>query len=394
MNAPESRDLTVPLLLTTAITGALAFLQVYAIQSVLPVLMRDLHIDAVAAGGLVGATVLAVAVISPFIGMLSDAWGRKWLITAAVCFLALPTAGMFWTHSAEQMWWLRFLQGLAVPGITVVLIAYVSEEFDGAQRVRLMSFYVAGTILGGFLGRFLMGYLNEWMGWRHGLLLMAALNVAGAVLVWRQLPASRRFVAQPRVRQALVMLWRHLRNRHVLSACALGFCVLFSLLGCFTYINLYLAAPPYRLNSAQLADIFAVYLIGMLITPLAGRLIVRFGPSRTMLLAVALSVFGMLLSLSPPLGVVILALAMMSSGVFITQSATINYIAQHVTEGRSLASGIYYMAYYAGGSAGAWLCGFAYAQGGWVSTVSLLVAVQVVAMLIAGVLMGGRRLPV
>ena len=148
-----------------------------------------------------------------------------------------------------------------------------------------------------------------------------------------------------------------------------------------------MAASPYYLNSAQLADIFAVYLIGMVITPLAGRLIMRFGANRTVLLAVALSVFGVLLSLSTPLWLIVLALAMMSTGVFITQSATINYIAQHVEEGRSLASGLYYMAYYAGGFAGTWLCGIAYAHAGWPNTVSTLIAAQVLAMVIAGVLM-------
>lgn len=387
---PPSQTLSPSLLMTAAVTGALAFLQVYSIQSVLPVLMADLQIDAATAGGLVGATVLAVALVSPFVGILSDAWGRKPLIAASVLFLALPTAAMFWAHDADWLWRLRFLQGLAVPGISVVLIAYIGEEFGGADRVRLMSYYVAGTVLGGFLGRFLMGYLNEWAGWREGLLVMAALNAAGALLVWRCLPHSRRFRPQPRFGRALAVLGRHLRNRHVLAACALGFCVLFSLVGCFTYVNLHLAAPPYRLNTARLGDIFAVYLVGMAVTPLAGRLIVRFGAGRTVLLAVALSVGGLLLSLSLPLWLLVAALAMMSSGVFITQSATINYIAQHVDEGRSLASGIYYTAYYAGGSAGAWLCGFAYKAGGWGGTVALLSAVQAAAILIAAVLMRGR----
>ncbi len=375
------------LLLAAALTGALAFLQVYAIQSILPVLVRDLGVSAVAAGTTVGATVLAVALVSPFTGMLSDALGRKWLIVASVLFLALPTLAMHWAADIGQIWWLRFLQGLAVPGITVVLIAYIGEEFDGGQRVRLMSFYVSGTILGGFLGRFLLGYLDEWLGWRNGVAVMALLNLAGGVAVWRCLPPSTRFVPRPQVAQALKTLWRHLHNRHVLSACALGFCVLFSLVGCFTYVNLHLAAAPYRLSSAQLADVFAVYLIGMLITPLAGRLIVQLGASRTVSLAVALSVFGVLLSLGTPLWLIVLALALMSSGVFITQSATINYIAQHVSEGRSLASGLYYMAYYAGGFAGSWLCGLAYARGGWHTTVSVLVAAQVLAMVIAAVLM-------
>lgn len=385
--AMMERQLSLGLLLTIAITGSMAFLQVYSIQSILPVLMVDLHIDAAQAGTIVGATVLGVALMSPFMGMLSDALGRRWLIIGSIVFLALPTMLMCVVVDVQQMWYLRFLQGLAVPGITVVLIAYVGEEFSGSQRVRLMSFYVSGTVFGGFFGRFLMGYLEEWFGWRWAFGVMGGLSVLGAVLVWRQLPKSRYFVPKPKIGDALLMLWQHAHNRHVLAACALGFCVLFSLVGCFTYINLYLAQPPYSLGSAALANIFAVYLIGMVITPLAGRLIVRFGASRTVSLAVALSVFGVLLSLSAPLWLIIVALTMMSSGVFITQSATINYIAHHVSESRSLASGLYYMMYYAGGFTGAWVCGYAYEHGGWMQTVMVLVGAQVLAMVIAAVLM-------
>jgi len=80
---------------------------------------------------------------------------------------------------------------------------------------------------------------------------------------------------------------------------------------------------------------------------------------------------------------IVAALTLMSSGVFITQAATISYIAVNVKEGRSLASGLYYMAYYTGGTIGAWLCGLAYKSGGWHGVVAALLAVQLLALLIA-----------
>ena len=73
----------------------------------------------------------------------------------------------------------------------------------------------------------------------------------------------------------------------------------------------------------------------------------------------------------------------MSAGVFITQSATISYIAVNVKKGRSLASGLYYMGYYTGGTLGAWLCGIAYERGQWMLTVWGLLFVQVLALLVA-----------
>lgn len=385
--------LNLALIFTVLLIGALAFVQVYSVQSILPVLMQEFHASAATVGSTVGATILAVALMSPFLGMISDAFGRKMFIVGSIIFIAIPTLALSFVHSISWLWWLRFVQGLAVPGITVVLLAYIGEEFSGNPRIRLMSFFVSGTVLGGFLGRFLMGYLTEFIGWRHAFMIMGIISLLGGILVWRNLPASKKFEAKPQVSTAMKTLWHHLHNRYVLAACALGFCVLFSLVGCFTYINLYLDQPPYNLSSSQLANIFAVYLIGMIITPLSARLIIKFGTNLTVLMAMSLSIFGVLLTLLHPLWMIVLALAVMSSGIFITQSSTITYISANVTEGRSLASGLYYMCYYAGGFTGSLLCGHAFESGGWFLTAVTLISAQLLAMLIGGVLMRKKAKP-
>lgn len=382
-NVPNSALPSLLLKLTVGMIGMFAFLQVYSIQAILPVLMSDLSATEVQAGVVVGATVMAIAIMSPFLGMLSDAVGRKVLVVGALLFLAIPTALIAFSPSIGWMTLFRFLQGLSVPGITVVILAYIGEEFEGRAVTELMSFYVSGTVLGGFLGRFLLGHLHEFIGWRHGYFVMAAMTLIGAAWVAKTLPASKKFVPNPNFRSAMATLKSHLTNRYVITACLLGACVLFSLVGCFTFINLHLAAAPYHLSTGALANIFAVYLIGVVITPLSTKLLRRFGAAKTVRAAVIMSMAGVLITQVTPLWGVIVGLAIMSSGVFITQAATISYIAVNVKSGRSLASGLYYMGYYAGGTIGAWLCGIAYAKGEWSMTVGLLLVVQILALLMA-----------
>ncbi len=384
MNTPFAAPSWV-LKLTIGLIGVFAFLQVYSIQAILPVLMMDFTATEVQAGMIVGATILAIAIMSPFLGMLSDAVGRKSFIVGALLFLAIPTALIAQSPNIGWMGMWRFMQGLSVPGITVVTIAYIGEEFEGRALTELMSFYVSGSVLGGFMGRFLLGHLHELIGWRAGYYVMAGMTLIGALWVGKMLPASRHFVANPNFRSAMQTLGEHLVNRYVVTSCLLGACVLFSLVGCFTFINLHLANIPYELSTGALANIFAVYLIGVVITPLSTTLLRRFGSARTVRVAVIISMFGVLLTLVTPLWSIVLGLAIMSSGVFITQAATISYIAVNVKKGRSLASGLYYMGYYAGGTMGAWLCGIAYARGQWSLTVWLLLFVQVLALLVASI---------
>jgi MFS transporter, YNFM family, putative membrane transport protein len=363
--------------------GFFAFLNVYSMQAVLPLVMQDFHASPLQAGATVGATVLAIALVSPFMGMLSDALGRKAILCTSQFALTVPTALIALAHSLQTIVVLRFLQGLAVPGIVVVLIAYLSEECKTGQVARMTTTYVGGTVMGGFCGRFITGHASELMGWRTAYVALAVFNLLGALWVLRALPASRHFVAHRNFQGALQTLGRHLRNRRFIAICALGFCVLFSLVGSFTYVNLYLVEAPFNLTTAGLANLFAVYLLGVVVTPMAGRLIVRHGFLVSVLCTLAVSACGLLLTLLPSLTLVVAGLALSSCGVFICQSATISHIADNVTEGRSLATGLYYLSYYAGGAAGAWVAGLAFEGWHWTGSVLSIILFQLLAATIA-----------
>jgi YNFM family putative membrane transporter len=68
--------------------------------------------------------------------------------------------------------------------------------------------------------------------------------------------------------------------------------------GVFTYVNFYLAQPPFNLTPAELGSIFFVYLLGCVVTPLAGRFLDRHGFRRTMLLSLGMCLGGLLLTLA------------------------------------------------------------------------------------------------
>ena len=93
----------------------------------------------------------------------------------------------------------------------------------------------------------------------------------------------------------------------------------------------------------------------------------------------------------PFLLAVIAGLAVCSSAVFICQSATISHIADNVTEGRSLATGIYYFSYYAGGAAGSWVAGLAFEGWSWPGSVLSIILFQVLAATIAVTKLGSSR---
>src|SRR4051812_29888290 len=108
--------------------------------------------SAAAVSLVVTASTLAVALAAPFAGMLADRIGRKRMMVPAAFLLAIPTALAGTARTLDELLLWRFLQGLMTPGVFVVTIAYINEEWiEGAGST--VAAYVAGTVLGGFTGR-------------------------------------------------------------------------------------------------------------------------------------------------------------------------------------------------------------------------------------------------
>lgn len=154
-------------------------------------------------------------------------------------------------------------------------------------------------------------------------------------------------------------------------------------MGTFTYANFYLANPPYHLNSQQLGSVFFVYLLGLIVTPLSGRWLDHYGIRLTSFIAVCFTSAGLLLTLLHSLPVIIVGLALASSGVFIYQAVGTVQTGIVAARARSSAAGLYVTFYYIGGGLGATVTGWAWVSGGWPHCVYLLMGVSGLALAMA-----------
>jgi MFS transporter, YNFM family, putative membrane transport protein len=359
---------------TTAImlAGVCTFLNVYCTQPLLPLLRHVFHASEMQVSFTVAATIIGVALAAPFTGMIAERRGRKKVIVPSLFLLTLPTALAGTSASLTQLILWRFAQGIFVPGIIAVMLAYINEEWAGRGVGRAMSSYITGTVMGGFLGRFISGVVATHVNWRASFFIIGALNLTGAILVRSWLPLAKNFVKTEHLRQAFSDMARHMRNPRLLANFGMGFMVLFSLVGCFTYANFYLAASPFHLNAAQLGSIFFVYLLGVVITPQSGRLLDRFGFRRVALLYCSMMIAGLLLTLAKSLPLVITGLAIFSSGVFVAQAAASVQTGTIAGRARSSAAGLYVTFYYLGGSVGSILTDYFWQWRRWPGCVALL----------------------
>jgi predicted MFS family arabinose efflux permease len=365
------------------LAGLCTFLGVYCTQPLLPLLRRLFQASELEVSFTVSATILAVALTAPIIGMIAERRGRKKVIVPSLFLLTIPTALAATSTSLRALILWRFAQGLFVPGVIAVMLAYVNEEWAGRGVGRAMSSYVTGTVIGGFLGRFISGLVATHWNWRATFFVLAAINLVGAVVVRAWLPPAKNFVKAEHSRQVIEHATGHLRNPRLLANFGMGATVLFALVGCFTYANFYLAAPPFHLNSAQLGSIFFVYLLGVAITPQSGRFLDRFGFRRTAIVYCGMMLTGLSLTLVKSLPLVVAGLAIFSSGVFIAQAAATVQTGAIAGRARSSAAGLYVTFYYLGGSIGATLTDWFWRWKGWPGCVTLMAVVSMFSLCLA-----------
>ena len=371
-----------------ALCGVCAFLELYCTQPLLPLLARLFHASKTGVGMTVSAATLGVAISAPVFGALAERLARKRVIVVSLLGVCVPTLLAATSTTLAQLIFWRFLQGITVPGIIAVVITYIGEEWPPDRVPLIMSFYVSGTALGGFIGRVSSGILADRFSWRVSFLVLGAASLAGAAAVAAWLPHGRRRTPQPATSTVglgfLYQVQGLFRSRRLVATFAVGFNVLFSLVGVFTWITFHLSAAPFLLSTTALSSLFFVYLIGLLVTPAAGYLITRVGLRAGISGAILCSIAGVLLTLAPSLTIVIAGLTLLSSGVFIAQTASSTHLRVAAPSGaRVTAAGLYITFYYLGGAAAGVIPGAFWASGGWPACVGFIVAMQAVALAIA-----------
>jgi MFS transporter, YNFM family, putative membrane transport protein len=356
-----------------------AYADMYITQPILPDLSREFGVGPARAGLTVSAVVLAIALASILYGPLADAAGHRRVMAASLGLLAVATLLCALPRTFAGLVALRGLQGLLVPGMTAVSVAYAGERFQRRDLAAAVGGIIAASVLGGLLSRVGAGWIAAHRGWRAAFAIYAAFTAAAAALVWRGLEGGGGRGGG--LAAATRGLGRHLRDPPLLGAYLVGFGLFFGFIGVFTYLPYLLAGPPHRLTTGLVSSAYLVYAFGILVSPLAGRLSARAPPRRLVALGLAVAAGGMGLTLLRPLAAVVGGLVVLVVGMFTAQAVVPAFVNTTAREAKASASGLYLTAYYLGGTLGSAIPGLAWQAAGWPGVIATCVAALAVAAL-------------
>src|SRR5215471_12225710 len=175
----------------TSTIGALNFATVsvyadlYITQPILPLLSKEFGVEPAAAGLTVSVVVLMIALVSSAYGSLSDTVGRKPVMLTSCLLLAVPTIGCAFASTFHLLLVFRACQGLLMPGVTAVAVAFIGDYFSEADLGPKVGGWIAASVAGGLIGRVLSGLLAAAINWRAPFVFFGLLTLVGAAAISR-----------------------------------------------------------------------------------------------------------------------------------------------------------------------------------------------------------------
>ncbi|GAB7125606.1 MFS transporter [Silvimonas sp. JCM 19000] len=377
--------------------GFSTFWLLYWVQPLLPLFARVFGISPAASSVTLSAATGALALALIPASFLADRYGRKPVMCCAMFAAAILTMLTAAAPGYSSMLILRALSGMVLAGLPAVAMAYLGEEIDPASLGAAMGVYIAGTALGGMSGRLATSFIADFTSWRLAGALVGATGLIAATVFWRNLPASRHFVARPlpTSRVGRLALAQAIKALFADEGLPWLFCVGFLLMGCFVslynYIGFRLERAPFNLSDAAIGCIFALYLTGTVASTWSGRLADRIGRRRVLWGTKLLMLAGLVLTLSDWLPLVVVGIGLFTFAFFAGHTTASSWVGRRAGPAKALASALYLSAYYLGSSLVGSLSGLFWHRGGWSGVAAALVLILMLSIAVAWRL---RSLPV
>lgn len=357
--------------LLIGLTAFLTLVDLFATQAILPSLAAAYRVTPAAMGFAVNASTIGMAIAGLVVAFFSSRIDRRRGIFVSLALLSIPTALLAVAPDLKVFTALRIAQGLAMSAAFTLMLAYLAEHCSEREVAAAFAAYITGNVASNLFGRLMSAALADTLGIAGNFYVFALLNLAGALLVYFTLSRSpMMLMPMSGARSPWAVYAEHLRNPALRTAFALGFLILFVFLGVFTYVNFVLRRPPLELAPMTLGIVYFVFAPSMFTTPIAGRLVARFGVRPACIGGLALALIGLPLLVAPNLPAVLAGMVLVAVGTFFAQATTTGFVGRATTTDRASANGIYLASYFLGGLVGAAVLGQVFDGLGWGAVVA------------------------
>jgi MFS family permease len=176
------------------------------ISPILPIFAKNMGASSLMVGVMFGAFSFSRGLVVPWVGMLSDRWGRKKFLLLSLAGFTLLSLALVWTTSPLDLTLNRLGQGVFSAMLLPVAMAMVADMAPQGFEGRAFAGFNTAFLLGLGLGPFLAGIIYDFFGVEANFLFLSAVCMLSFVVVWLS-------VGEPPRKEALPEggFWRDLR---------------------------------------------------------------------------------------------------------------------------------------------------------------------------------------
>lgn len=338
------------------------FCSLYAAQPIQPLFKQEFQLSEFQAILFTTLMMAPLGVAPLFYGYLLESFSAKVMVRWALFLLGILEVLFSLSGNYLTLLLIRATQGFMIPAILTSIMSYISYSSPKDKVQHAIAAYIAATILGGFLGRFLSGLCTDLFGWRFFFFLLGLLLLLNCLLLRGMVRDAKMHYARPKLGEIIDLL----RAREFFWLYASIFCLFFVFAALMNFLPFELKRINAAFRETGIGLLYLGYSMGILVSLNTRRIINRFG-NESDAIGAGILVFGVgiLFFTIENYLVMFLAMFIFCAGLFTAHSLLSGFVNKLAQQNRAIANGLYISFYYTGGTLGSVLPGAVFQRFGW-----------------------------
>ena len=176
------------------VLAACAFASSFSLRLIDPLILpvaAQFAVSSNTAAMLSPAYALPYAISQPFLGPISDRFGRIRCMRVCMAGLTVTLLAGAVAPSYETLFASRVIAGIFGGGLVPLVLAALGDAYDMAGRQVAIGRMLFALISGQMLGSIVAGFASEAAGWRAAFWISCALGTVATILVWTAVRDAR-----------------------------------------------------------------------------------------------------------------------------------------------------------------------------------------------------------
>ncbi|PLR76158.1 MFS transporter [Bacillus sp. V3-13] len=288
-----------------------------------------------------------------FFGPLSDRYGRKQIILIGLGMLTVvsPIIGFF--DSLSWLIALRAIQGIAAATFAPAALAYVVEMFPAEKRITTIGFVSTGFLMSGIVGQVISSLVSQYFGWNYVFYILGGVYLITTVLAAFFIPKGDVLQVKGNILAPFKQMGKVFIQKDLFLCYVVTITLLLSFVGMYTALGSYLSGPVFGLDSQNILYVRSIGILGMLVSPISGRLVTKFRIQTVLIGGLSLAVIGLaILGVSSNLPFLVVMSVVFVAGISITVPTLISLVGQLGGAARGIAVSLYTFILFIGATLG------------------------------------------